>query len=234
MGHFFLADHRLSDTLFDYRHPRSVHYDMRLVRALDDWRRENPCEGPTLDIVHLVGQHFDYKERHPAGEARFGAVDYRSRRLGAEAEATVMHYDNSVYYNDRVMDSLLALYEGEEAVVIYVSDHGDEVYDELLVQGRQFRQPGRVEARNEFEVPMWIWCSPSYRQRHPEVVELILAAADRPMMSDNVSQMLLWLAGIESAWTDKAQNPLSPAYRGRKRIIAGSVDYDEIMNGETR
>lgn len=226
MGHFFLADHRLSDTLFDYRHPRSVHYDMRLVRALDDWRRENPCEGPTLDIVHLVGQHFDYKERYPAGEARFGTADYRSRRLGAEAEATVMHYDNSVYYNDRVMDSLLTLYEGEEAVVIYVSDHGDEVYDELPVQGRQFHQPGRVEARNEFEVPMWIWCSPLFRERHPEVVERIRAAADRPLMSDNLSQTLLYFGGIGSAWTDEAQNVLSPAYRGKPRIIAGAVDYD--------
>ena len=146
-----------------------------------------------------------------------------------------MHYDNATLYNDSVVDSILSLYEGDEAVVIYLSDHGDEVYDELPIQGRQFRRPGEVEARNEFEVPLWVWCSETYRKRHPEIVDSIHTAAGQPMMSDQVSQMLLWLAGIESVWTDREQNPLSPAFLGRPRIIAGQVDYDALMEkGESR
>lgn len=233
-GHFFLSDRRLSDTLFDYRNQHKSHFDIDLVHQVERWRAGQPNTAYTLDIIHLMGQHFDYGERYPAKETHFTGADYSGRILDSEGRHVVMHYDNATLYNDRVVDSILALYESEEAVVIYLSDHGDEVYDELPVQGRQFRQPGVVEARNEFEVPLWIWYSPSYRQRHPEVVELIHKAADKPLMSDNVSQILLWLAGIESTWTDEAQNPLLPAYRGRKRIIAGSVDYDEIMNGETR
>lgn len=229
-GHFFLSDRRLSDTLFDYRSKRKSHFDMGLVRQMEQWRTEQPDTAFTLDIIHLMGQHFDYKERYPESEAHFSETDYRSRQLGADELLTVMHYDNAILYNDRVVDSILSLYEGEEVIAIYLSDHGDEVYDELPVQGRQFRQPGKAEARNEFEVPLWIWYSSSYRQTHPDVVETIRTAADRPLMSDQVSQMLLWLAGIESAWTDPAQNPLSPLYHGRKRIIAGNVDYDELMS----
>lgn len=231
-GHFFLSDSRLSDTLFDYRNPRKVHFDMGLVHMVERWRAEQPDTAFTLDIIHLMGQHFEYRERYPADEARFGEADYRGRDLKGEALQTVMHYDNATLYNDRVVDSILTLYGNGETVVVYLSDHGDEVYDELPVQGRQFRQPGKAEARNEFEVPLWIWCSPSYREAHPDVVEALRAAAGKPMMSDNVSQMLLWLAGIESAWTDEAQNPLSPAYRGHKRVIAGSVDYDAVMSSK--
>lgn len=228
-GHFFLSSHRLSDTLFDYRNGRKSHFDMGLVWKLAEWREDHPEPPYTLDIVHLMGQHFEYEERYPARERRFGEHDYAGRKLNVQARRTVMDYDNATLYNDQVVDSILSMYEKEEAVVIYLSDHGDEVYDELPVQGRQFREPGWVEARNEFEVPLWIWCSDIYRERHPEVVNSIRAAAYKPMMSDNVSQMLLWLAGIESAWTDETQNPLSPAYRGKARIIAGTVNYDELQ-----
>lgn len=234
-GHFFLSDRQLSDSLFDYRNGRKTHYDLGLVRQVGQWRSEQPKSDYTLDIIHLMGQHFDYSERYPANQRHLHGRDYAGRNLKGAGRRTVMHYDNATLYNDSVVDSILSLYEGDEAVVIYLSDHGDEVYDELPIQGRQFRRPGEVEARNEFEVPLWVWCSETYRKRHPEIVDSIHTAAGQPMMSDQVSQMLLWLAGIESVWTDREQNPLSPAFLGRPRIIAGQVDYDALMEkGESR
>lgn len=229
-GHFFLADRGLSRILFDYRNSRKSKYDMGIVQQMARWLRQQSDTAYTLEIVHLMGQHFKYEERYPAECALFGENDYTHRALNPEALRTVAAYDNATLYNDMIVDSILSLYEEQDAVVLYLADHGDEVYDELPVQGRQFRRPGVVEARNEFEVPLWIWCSRIYRERRPEVVERIAVAAKRPMMSDNTSQMLLWLAGIESAWTDGGQNPLSDVYCGRRRIIAGTVDYDGLQS----
>jgi hypothetical protein len=42
-------------------------------------------------------------------------------------------------------------------------------------------------------------------------------------------QLLLSLAGISCPWRDDTRNLLSPRYQPKKRIIGGSVDYDELM-----
>ena len=145
---------------------------------------------------------------------------------------TVMHYDNATRYNDRVLDSLLLFYESMEAIVVFIPDHGEEVYDDLPVQGRLFQKPDFYQARNEYEVPLWIWCSQSYSELHPDIVALIKDATGRPLMSDNIPQLLLYLADINSQWTSEEQNVLSTSYHKKRRIIGGEVDYDSIVTND--
>ena len=140
-----------------------------------------------------------------------------------------MHYDNATRYNDRVLDSLLLFYESMESIVVFISDHGEEIYDNLPVQGRLFQRPDKFQARNEYEVPMWIWCSQRYFEVHPEIIASIKDATSRPLMSDNIPQLLLYLADINSRWVLEEQNVLSPSYRKSRRIIGGEVDYDNII-----
>ena len=134
-----------------------------------------------------------------------------------------MHYDNATHYNDMVLDSLLCLYQQENAIVLFVADHGEEVYDELPVHGRLFQEPTATQARQEFEVPMWIWCSASYRNYHPDIVKRIELSVRKPFMTDGIPQLLLYLAGISSKWNDDSRNLLSPNYRCKKRVICGST-----------
>ena len=39
------------------------------------------------------------------------------------------HYDNATRWNDEVVDRILSNFANEDAVVVYFSDHGEEVYD---------------------------------------------------------------------------------------------------------
>lgn len=228
-GHFFLADGEMSDSLFSFRNERSRKYDMGLVTQVRDFRKEQELPEHTLDIIHLIGQHFDYDMRYPQDEATFSVNDYAARTLDAEAKKIVMQYDNATHYNDMVLDSILSIYDREDAVVLYVADHGEEVYDDLQVHGRLFQEPTAAQARYEFEVPMWIWCSERYRQQHPDVVSRIREATNKPLMTDALPQLLLSLAGITCPWSDERRNPLSVNYQGKRRIIGGSTDYDELM-----
>jgi heptose-I-phosphate ethanolaminephosphotransferase len=228
-GHFFLADGEMSDSLFSFRNERSRKYDMGLVAQVRDFRTEQEQPEHTLDIIHLIGQHFDYDMRYPQDEATFSVNDYAARTLDAEAKKIVMQYDNATHYNDMVLDSLLSIYDHEDAVVLYVADHGEEVYDDLQLHGRLFQEPTAAQARYEFEVPMWIWCSERYRQQHPDVVSRIREATNKPLMTDALPQLLLSLAGITCPWSDERRNPLSVNYQGKRRIIGGSTDYDELM-----
>ena len=54
-------------------------------------------------------------------------------------------------------------------------------------------------------------------------------AAHRPFMTDNISQVLVYLAGIQTPFYRDDYNVLSDEYNAeRKRIIKGTVDYDEL------
>lgn len=228
-GHFFLADNSICDTLFSYRNKQPEAFDMGMVGQVSEYKahRDSPY---TLDIVHLYGQHFEYAERYPKSQGVFSAKDYRGRKLDAGALAVVRHYDNAVRYNDAVVDSLLTLYEKEDAIVIYVADHGEEIYDELPVKGRLFQEPNAAQAKNEYEVPMWIWCSEAYMNRHQGIVQSIRQSVRKPFVTDAMPQMLLSLAGIFSRWNDDSSNLLSPDYQCHQRMIGGSQDYDQLRS----
>lgn len=131
-----------------------------------------------------------------------------------------------------VLDSILSLYENDEAIVIFIADHGEQVYDNGEFQGRLFQDPTAEQAKYEFEVPMWIWCSRSYRDQHPDVVKSIIEAKDKPFMTDGIPQLLLSLAGIDSKWNDESHNLLSPQYKCKPRIIGGNTDYDVLMSNK--
>lgn len=226
-GHFFLADYEMSDSLFTYRNKKHNKFDMRLVNQVADYKN-HVQSSYTLDIIHLIGQHFDYSSRYPSANARFSLADYQDKNLTKEAKEIVMHYDNATFYNDMVLDSLISIYEREEAIILFIADHGEEVYDDMLVHGRLFQEPTASQARQEFEVPMWIWCSDDYRQSHPEILDGIEKALNKPFMTDAVPQLLLFLAGITCQWTDESSNLLSPKYQKRSRVIGGIVDYDTL------
>lgn len=231
-GHFFLDDKEFSDSIFTHRSKGTTNYDLEMVKQIKAYKRDIGQSAYTLDIVHLIGQHFTYSKRYPHSQASFSIDNYSERPLDKEAKQVVMHYDNATKYNDIVLDSLISIYEKEEVVILFVADHGEEVYDELPIHGRQFNEPTVIQAKNEFEVPMWIWCSELYQSKHPEIVSAINASTRKPILTDGLSQALLFLSGIKCKWTNERNNFLSPHFRFKPRIIGGSVDYDGSLSSD--
>lgn len=229
-GAFFLADRELSDSLFSFRNDISFKYDMGIVCQLAQYAETSSWHAAhTLDIVHLIGQHFSYDQRYPVEYNRFdGSYPWKSD-LSMEENDIVRHYDNATYYDDAVLDSIVSLFEDDEAIVVFVSDHGEEVYDGLHVRGRLFGDITPLMARNEYEVPMWIWCSQTYRNRHPDVFCQALNAKDQPFMTDDIPQLLFGIAAIFSPYYRPEHDLLSPSYQCKSRKIGGTTEYDRIV-----
>ena len=228
-GNYFLADNALSRILFDYRNLRKNGYDMGLVMQVARHNGDSCRQKYTLDIIHLMGQHFEYEKRYPVDAAQFSDNEYLERDISDEAKQIVKHYDNATFYNDKVLDEIFSIYENDEVVAIFISDHGEEVFDDLQINGRLFQEPTFEQAHQEFEVPMWIWCSESYRSKHPDIVESIAKSLDKPFITNGIPQILLYLAGISCEWNEESHNLLSPDYQCNKRIIGGCADYDSLM-----
>ena len=229
-GGFFLNDTTIFRAQFDeFNHRHKLDDGFFFYRNKELLVSSQPYR---LDIIHLNGQHFDYATRYPEDHRFFTAKDYPHRPLTQEQKEEVAHYDNATRYNDEVMEDILQFYADSTAIMIYLSDHGEECYDDLPVKGRLYSELTARQVRQEFEIPFWIWCSKSYQQQYPETVNLIRAAADRPFMTDRLPHLLLYLAGIHHTDYDEQLNLISPAYNSHiARKLEGIVDYDTLMNG---
>ena len=235
-GGYFLNDDEMSGRLFDVRNTRKHRFDDGLLADYDSLCAGRPEGERQLVMFHLIGQHVGYDKRYPAGRRRFRPEDYNRPDLKPEQVQTVADYDNATLYNDSVVDAILRRFERQDAVVIYVPDHGEEVYDGLKVFGRLHSSaltPRMV--RNEFEIPFWIWCSPVCRRTRPQLAGQLARAADLPFMADDLPHTLLYLAGIRCPGYDERRVPLSPLYdAARRRLLKGYKDYDLLMEEEKK
>ena len=60
-------------------------------------------------------------------------------------------------------------------------------------------------------------------------MEQVRNAANHPLLTDDLPQTLLYLAGIKCRWNRDERNILSPSYKPKPRLIDGDTDYDKLM-----
>jgi heptose-I-phosphate ethanolaminephosphotransferase len=247
-GGFFLNNPTLSEAQFDTRNTSLHRFDDGLLTDYDNFlksgdiklarKRGEAMEGNNnLIIFHLIGQHVTYRTRYPKDRARFTADDYADWRpdLTPKKRAMLADYDNAVLYNDSIVDAIVRRFENEDAIVIYMPDHGEECYE----PGRDFicrNHSAAVDwplAHYEFEIPFWIWTSRKYAARHPEVFKAVKGARNRRFMTDALPHLMVWLAGISAKDYHEAYNLLSPDYdEMRPRILKNTADYDKLRDAE--
>ena len=184
-----------------------------------------------LILLHLQGQHLTPTSRFPQGEfERFTADSIRRNDtyLTHEMKEYIAGYDNATLYNDYVMDMVFDTFRDSNTIVIYFSDHGEEVYDYRKQCGRDHGEINSMTLRYQYEVPFMIWCSDTYMEKNPDVVNSIRQAVDRPFVNDNLSHMLFNLAGISTTYYREDFDLLSPNYRCEQREVKGHYIYEEM------
>ena len=239
-GGFFLNNPTLSNAMFDARNEKLSYYDEGLLKDWDDIRGRTKEEGGRmsskqgeLTIVHLKGQHLDYRTRSPKTRWFFKRDDYDRPDLRPEEIQRLAYYDNAVLYNDSIVDQVIRRVENEQAVVIYVPDHGEECYGPgVHFCGRMHSTEitGRL-AHEEFDIPFWIWCSHAFMVEQPELFDAIVRAKNRRYMTDAIPFLLMHLAGIHTPDYREELDILSPQYNEmRPRILKNTTDYDKIKD----
>ena len=224
-GFTWITDEVLSDIMFDYRNEDNVGYDSNLITAIPEF------SDPQLIIIHLFGQHYTYSDRYPAEFDIFKSDDY-STNLSKDEREIVADYDNSTLYNDFVIDSIIKKYEDKNCLVVYMSDHGEEIYeiDDFMGHGNAKNRP---TLRYQIRVPLMIWTSTQFQSKYPDVVKRIAESTHKPIITDNIAHFLLEVAGIETMFycpelsfiNDKYQEPES-------RRVLDNMDYDKVVKEE--
>lgn len=88
-------------------------------------------------FLHLMGTHEPYIKRYPAEFNYYKEVPKNNFAFNNPSKQNIINqYDNAIRYQDSVLNECFKLLETiENSATFYFSDHGDEVYDEIDIQG---------------------------------------------------------------------------------------------------
>ncbi len=216
--------HETNDSTFEF--------DGQMV---DDYQKRQTPSAKRLVLFHLLGQHVGFEYRYPKNFAYFNEDSLSFRKepwLTKDMREDIVHYDNATRYNDHVLQQIIGLYDQQNTIVVYLSDHGEEVYDYRENSGRDDWGMGsdpRQVLRWQYMVPFVVWCSDKYAATHPDIIKQLQNATSRPAMLDNVCQLLFHLSDLKTPYYNKTRDVLSSDYVCPKRILNESIDCDSLI-----
>ncbi len=152
--------------------------------------------GEKLIVVHLSGSHGSYCLRFPEAWNTYSGELEPSAFGKAHATTNLKKvncYDNSIRYNDHVLDLVLTNLEESKipASALYFADHSEDV----------FNGNGHNSSRFDFnmsEIPMFFAVSNSWKRGFSGHWELLLKNRKKIFTSDLVFETALGLMGLES------------------------------------
>lgn len=140
----------------------------------------------------------------------------------------VAAYLNATAYNDMVVDSIIRLFDHRNAIVIYLSDHGEEVHNFRRQYNRTDLATDVAEALPcQLDIPLLVYLTPRYRALHPDVCRRLAEATDRRFMSDDLPQMIFDILGVSSRHFKPQRSVINDHYQApRHRILQNGRRYD--------
>lgn len=194
------------------------HYLVRYDDALlPEWKKAfGSGDSLQLTFLHLMGSHFQYAHRIPKDRRVFTGKDVISKLprkwLDNKKAGIVADYDNSILYTDSILGVVLDDIRQTDVptILVYVSDHGENVYDDRDYRGRD---PKYVK------VPFVVYANEAYRVKNPDKLADLENARSNSFSTSELPQMLLHLTGTNYEIYDSVRDPLSSGFKPRKRYV---------------
>lgn len=176
----------------------NVRLDQILVDSSYHFASQLKPEQHSFIIYHMMGSHFKFDMRYPQDFAKFTEKDYLTE---PESHRNLLSiYDNSILYNDFIVNEIINLYKDKESLVIYLPDHGQVMY-------RDPDKPDYFAHGNDnnpvsyglgVEIPFLIYASPEFQQNHPDIMQRIKARQSDPKRwnSDDLPYFIMDLIGV--------------------------------------
>ena len=172
-------------------------------------------------VIHLIGSHMDYSLRYPEGFGKFSAADVKAK-LTSKQKDVVAYYDNSVLYNDFVINEIFKIFSGDDSLIVYLSDHGENLYE-------NGRLGHGMESRFTYEIPLIFIASREFLSDHAKLWQRLAAAKDKPFMSDDLAHLLADIIDVAPLEFDERKSPIRADFNASRKRIANGVDYDEKL-----
>ncbi len=219
----FLSNASVSEAMFNKRNTKRYKYDGDMIK---DIQVENK---PTLYVIHLQGQHYTYNARYPKSFEYFTPSQYDSKRFTDEQRLHLSEYDNVTRYNDYVVNELIKKFENTNTILIYFSDHGEELYEQSDYNGHG-NSPFVKDLSYQIRVPFIVWMSKSYKAANMELFKKVKKCEAYPIITDDISHLLLDISGVRTKDFNPTRSFVNDKYNINKpRIVLNSINFDEVI-----
>ena len=139
----------------------------------------------------------------------------------------VAEYDNATRYNDDVMGTIFNTLRNKNAAVVYLSDHGEEIYDWRDQFGRATTPEDLPEYLHSMnDIPLVVWGSAAFIRSHPHLWHDLQRATARPGMSDALCHLLFRIAHIDTPYYIAQKDISSNSWKPTLRLVYNKWDYD--------
>ncbi|MBN51109.1 MAG: hypothetical protein CMN85_16375 [Spongiibacteraceae bacterium] len=185
-------------------------------------------------VVHLLGTHRKYNYRYPEEFEHFAGTEHMPDWLDSTQADEYNSYDNAVRYNDFVIAEIIHLLEnvGEPAVMAYLSDHGEEVYDTARnpFSGRNEEAPSPAM----YTVPLIVWKNARYDRELNSAALNWPRYANRPFQTSDFIYLWFDLVGLSFNGLDNTRSVLSERFVASPRLIGNPHGGRPLLNYDSR
>ncbi len=172
-------------------------------------------------VVNLLATHNDYEKRYPPAFDNF-TNQPKTNFTSPEATQKINTYHNSITYVDYLLDTIInrVKQQSTSSYVLYVSDHGDEVYEDEDFIGHN---DGYKATASMFEIPFILWQSSKYKSSNPIRFEV-----SRPYVMRDFIHSFSDLSRLDFKVYDSTKSIFSKHYQAEiERLVGKSVNYDQ-------
>lgn len=144
-------------------------------------------QGNRVIVVHTRGSHFNYSTKYSEKYRTFTPDKYSSY---SNLDTVINAYDNSIIATDGFLANVYDMVKGQNALVIYSSDHGESLGEDGIFMHGNDKRP---EQRN---VPFIVWYSDKYAELNPTYVAALKDQVGKRLSHDVLFPWTVNLGGI--------------------------------------
>ena len=214
----FLADEIVS---LNSSVDKSQFFDEAVLPELSSVLQKSAGQSRAI-FLNIMGSHVKYGSRYPQEFAYFKDSSGMTSLWSAlpEAQEIINEYDNSIRYTDFILEQIIRQLETvPNSVLIYLSDHGQDVFDVERRYGHSLNRNCGVE------IPFFLWMSPSFEQWRGEEIQYWKECASRPTMSNCLGFFIADVLDIQVESSRRSLSPLCRDWKPVRRVAAGYA-YD--------
>ncbi len=184
----------------------SSNYDENLIPHID--QKMSKSDGKKLALfVHMKGSHFRYDRRYDVTLYSYfddQPATVNHLYLPAAHKKIIDTYDNSVRYTDFVLKEIVTRIAAQKrsAMMMFFSDHGEDVFDELPYAFHS----DSIPTRTMYEVPFFVFGNASYFSANHELFASLAQISTRLNTLDFFYDTVLDLLGIQVEGYDVANS----------------------------
>jgi len=152
-----------------------------------------------LIVLHTIGSHWYYNNHFSKSFEIFNPVTSSRVITQCTPEEIINSYDNTVVYTDYFLDMLIQQLEEKNAVLIYLSDHGETLGE----NGTWLHAGTSAASQNPGCV---IWYSERFKTKFPDKITALNKNKNRHMRTDFLFHSILNAGNIPTKVIDNNLN----------------------------